>query len=445
MLNRFRWVQCQIDALVVQRTPLAIRAALAAVPSTLEQTYCNILRRIPDEDRILAKKAFIWMAFTIRALEFEELCEAVILDEDSGTVDEDARLLQPEDLLQVCSSLVSFDTKEYTVVLAHSSVLDYLTSQQIKESEAREFYINPDSAHTTLARQCVNYLCSPKFQDGYCTSKRDLYNRYQDMPLLDYAVESWPIHARQVEKRAIDEVTRHLLLQFFETSKLPRCGNFGAWVQAYFPSARFEIETSTPLYYAARFGIDSMVKMILALQGTRDLEVRGGRRGSTPLHVASAMGHLEVVQTLLAAGANAKEVNERGICGLHTATGYGSLDIVKALLDAGADPNIRDPGGCTPLYYAVTRGSIDCAMALLEAGADAINIDGQGFDATAVLPLDPSDQAFLIGGSTSPSSFRNASNLSRGSAFVRPSATCFSVGINRRSTDPSATFSRRHN
>ena len=381
MLNRFRWVQCQIDALVVQRTPLAIKAALEALPATLEQTYCNILCRIPDEDRVLAKKAFLWMAFTVRALEFEELCEAVILDEDSGTVDEEARLLQPEDLLQVCSSLVSFDTKANHVVLAHSSVLEYLTSEQIKESEAREFYLDPSSADTSLARQCVSYLCSPKLQSGYCARKRDLYNRCEDMPLLVYAVQNWPVHARQVEKRDIDEVTRRLLLQFFETSKLPRCGNFGAWVQAYFPSAKFKIETSTPLYYASRFGINSMVKMIMALQGTRDLEVRGGRRGSTPLHVASAMGHFEVVQTLLAAGANAKEENEKGECGLHYATGRGSLNIVKALLDAGADPDSRDRHGRTALYLGLRHGCQSCSMALLEAGADTTNVDGRGSDA----------------------------------------------------------------
>ena len=382
MLNRFRWVQCQLDALVVQRTPLAIKAALEAVPSTLEQTYCNILRRIPSEDRVLAKKAFLWMAFSVQALDFEELCEAVILDEKSGTVDEDARLLQPEDLLQVCSSLVSFDTKENTVVLAHSSVLEYLTSVKIKESEAREFYLDPASADTSLARQCVSYLCSPKLQSGYCIRVTDLVYRYQDMPLLDYATESWPVYAQRIEKRDIDEVTRHLLLRFFETSKLPRCGNFGAWVQAYHHPAKFDIETSTPLYYASKFGINSLVKMILAVQGTRHLEVGGGNFGSTPLHVASYSGHFEVVQTLLAAGANAKEANAVGECGMMWAASAGRLDIMKALLDAGADPSFRDSGGCTPLYLAFTHGSLDCSMALLEAGADTTNIDGRGFDAT---------------------------------------------------------------
>lgn len=384
MFNRFRWVQCQIDALVVQRTPLAIKAALEAVPPTLEQTYCNILCRIPNEDRALAKKAFLWMTFSVRALQFEELCEAVILDEEAGTVDEDARLLQPEDLLQVCSSLVSFDTKENTVVLAHSSVLEYLTSGQIKESEAREFYLDPSSADTSLARQCVSYLCSPKLRSGYCIRDTDLDNRYQDMPLLDYAVESWPVYAHLVEKRDIDEGTRHLLLQFFETSKLPRCGNFGAWVQAYFPRAILNIERCTPLYYAARFGINSMVKMILAVQGTRDLEVCGGRRGSPPLHAASLRGFSEVVQTLLGAGANANAVNEHGDYVLHYATVGGAPDVVKALLDAGADPNSRDNYGDTPAFYAFKHGHKICLLALLEAGADTTDIDGLGFDVTAL-------------------------------------------------------------
>ena len=384
MLDRFRWVQCQIDGLVVRRTPLAIKAALKAVPPTLEQTYCNILCRIPSEDRVLAKKAFLWMAFSVRALYFKELCEAVILDEESGTVDEDARLLQPEDLLQVCSSLVSFDTDESTVVLAHSSVLEYLTSEQIKDSEAQEFYLDPASADTSLARQCVSYLCSPKLESGYCIRKTDLNYRYRDMPLLRYAVRSWPTYAQRVEKRDFDEVTRHLLLQFFETSKRPRCGNFGAWVEAYFHTANFDIESSTPLYYAARFGINSMVKMILAVQGARDLEVRGGRRGSTPLHVASALGSFEVVQTLLAAGANAKEVNEKGECGLDYATERGTSDIVKALLDAGADPNRRDRYGRTPLFYGFRHGHKICSMVLLEAGADTTNLDGWGSDAATL-------------------------------------------------------------
>ena len=150
MLNRFRWVQCQLESLVLQKTPTAIRATLDAVPTTLEQTYCNILERIPKDDWLLAKRAFRWLAFSIRALEFKELCGAVIVDEETEMIDENARLLDPEELLQICSSLMSYNQEEGTVALAHSPVWDFLTSQQIKESKVGEFYIDPDSADRTL-------------------------------------------------------------------------------------------------------------------------------------------------------------------------------------------------------------------------------------------------------------------------------------------------------
>ena len=118
--------------------------------------------------------------------------------------------------------------------------------------------------------------------------------------------------------------------------------------------------------------------MIISVQGTKDLEILGGRRGSTPLHVASAIGSIDVIQTLLAAGANVKEVNEMGECGLQWATRQGRTAVVKLLLAAGADPNFRDRSGRTPLYYAFVNGQKACAIALLEAGADSTDADGKG-------------------------------------------------------------------
>lgn len=367
-----------MQSLVLQKTPVGIKAALDAVPATLEQTYCNILLRIPKEDREIAKQAFLWLACSIRALEFDELCEAVVVDERHAGVNEEARLLQPEDLLHICSSLIDYNEDKQTVVLAHSSVLLYLTSQQIRDSEVREFYINPDTAHVVLTRKCVSYLCSDSLGVGYCDTIAELDSRWDDWPLLEYAVRSWPKHAQLLDEGDIDDFTKGLLLQFFETARRPRCGNFGAWVQAFLPFALLSIDHSTPLYYASRFGLNTIVKMILAVQGTGDLELRGGRRGSTPLHAASAFGSVEVIETLLAAGANAQEVNEEGECGLQWAVLYGSSTKVRLLLSAGSDPNFRNRRGHTPLYYSVRNKQKGCSIALLEAGADPENIDGKG-------------------------------------------------------------------
>jgi hypothetical protein len=75
---------------VLPKTLVGVQAALDAVPATLEQTYCDILLRIPSEDRDMAKQAFLWLACDTRALWFEGLCETVLVDEETKGVDEDA-------------------------------------------------------------------------------------------------------------------------------------------------------------------------------------------------------------------------------------------------------------------------------------------------------------------------------------------------------------------
>ncbi len=390
MIYSFRWVQCQLKELVLKKTPAAMKTALDTVPATLEQTYCNILLRIPNDDREIAKKTFMWLVFSIRMMTFSELCEAVVIDERRAGVDENARLLQPEDLLHICSSLIEYDSKKQTIALAHSSVPQYLISTHLRESHASEFWIDPNTADAILTCKCISYLRSRDLASGYCDTMTEFTRRWDDLPFLDYAVHGWQTHARYLNEGDIDDLTKNMFLGFFETAERHRGGNFGAWIQLFLPFAEMNIENSTPLYYAARFGLTSILKMILAVQGKKDLETLGGRRDSTPLHVASAFGRVQVVKTLLEAGANAREINGKGESGLRWACLYGSFAIVRMLLKAGADPNCRDRRGCTPLCYAIFNQDYRCAAELLDAGADSENIDG---NRTSVAAL--GDKSFL--------------------------------------------------
>ncbi|KAL5509633.1 hypothetical protein EMCRGX_G005033 [Ephydatia muelleri] len=61
--------------------------------------------------------------------------------------------------------------------------------------------------------------------------------------------------------------------------------------------------------------------------------------GCSPLYTASGKGHLDVVKTLLEAGANINQVNKNGCSPLYTASRHGHLDVVKTLLEAGANIN----------------------------------------------------------------------------------------------------------
>ena len=313
-----------------------MRLTLQNVPSTLEQTYRNILASIPKDDVPMARETLFWLTFSLYPMTLEALCEAVITGEENLIVNDEVRLLHRhrEALLKVCGSLISYNTATTRVALAHSSVREFLTSQEIQTGDVRDFFLDESTADIAIARRCLRYMCLPAFRSGYCPSKAALTQRLIHWPLLRYIAETLFNHLSHV---CLDEQTKSLLLDFFATYTQPRGGNFGAWVQAFFPIAHKNIESSTPLYYAARWGLLSIVRVILETEGTKNLEVAGGMYGSTPLHVAVWQGRTEMVKELLKAGANAKEVNQEGKPGLIWAVKYGYRDMEQLLREAGAD------------------------------------------------------------------------------------------------------------
>ncbi|WAA64845.1 ankyrin repeat domain-containing protein [Microbacterium oxydans] len=93
-------------------------------------------------------------------------------------------------------------------------------------------------------------------------------------------------------------------------------------------------------------------------------------RALPPLVRAAAVGDLERVCVLLAAGASASETDDVGWTALHAAAVRRYPQIVEALLAAGADPNVADSYGFTPLLNASGPGDAASVEALLHAGAD---------------------------------------------------------------------------
>ncbi len=83
----------------------------------------------------------------------------------------------------------------------------------------------------------------------------------------------------------------------------------------------------------------------------------------SPLVLAAESGNIELVNLLLASGANTKD----GYAALGRAAGIGNLEIVKALLDAGADPTANFSYS---LILAAQKGYLEIVNLLLAAGAD---------------------------------------------------------------------------
>ncbi|XP_035776283.1 uncharacterized protein LOC118458178 isoform X2 [Anopheles albimanus] len=74
--------------------------------------------------------------------------------------------------------------------------------------------------------------------------------------------------------------------------------------------------------------------------------------GFTPLHLAVIQGNLQLVNLLLANGADVNALDNEGHSVVHWATVCGEVEALRAVLSAGADVSTPDINGGSPLHYA---------------------------------------------------------------------------------------------
>ena len=106
-------------------------------------------------------------------------------------------------------------------------------------------------------------------------------------------------------------------------------------------------------------------------------------KGATPLFLAAARGHADIVRALLAGGADASLATDAGTAPLHVATWGGDpyfrdwtdeeetnlLDVTRLLVDLGADVNAAGEHGWTALHGAAYKGVDPIVRFLVDRGA----------------------------------------------------------------------------
>lgn len=78
-------------------------------------------------------------------------------------------------------------------------------------------------------------------------------------------------------------------------------------------------------------------------------------RGWTALHIAALNGHIDVVEFLVAKGADVNAKNKSNATPLHFAALVGQKGVVEILLANGADIHAKDNNGKTPLDMAAQK------------------------------------------------------------------------------------------
>ncbi len=152
-------------------------------------------------------------------------------------------------------------------------------------------------------------------------------------------------------------------------------------VAALLPASANAAEPATPLVEAAARGDLSTIRALIG----KKIDVNAARTdGTTALHAAVNADRVDIVDTLLRAGAKAATADRYGVTPLYLACLNGNVDMIRRLLDAGVDPNAVDPGGETALMTAARTGSPAALRMLLERGA-SIDAREPEFGQTALM------------------------------------------------------------
>jgi ankyrin repeat protein len=147
------------------------------------------------------------------------------------------------------------------------------------------------------------------------------------------------------------------------------------------------------LIKAAARGNAAEVQTLLG-QGAA-VDEKASTTGATALIVASEDGYREVVEALLAKGANVNAQRNDGKTALIIAAAKGNVWVAQLLLAKGAAINMKEESGSTALMAAAKRGHLDVVQLLLAKGAE---VNARATDGGTALTLATQDdiKAVLI-------------------------------------------------
>ena len=93
------------------------------------------------------------------------------------------------------------------------------------------------------------------------------------------------------------------------------------------------------------------------------------------LIAAAEQGDLEMVQSLLAQGADVRASNTRGVTPLIAAAYQNHVDIAQVLINAGADVNVQDNTQQSAYLISTSDGFLELLQLTLVNGADVHSLD----------------------------------------------------------------------
>ena len=373
--DRFLLVSLSIEAILAETTIHRRREKLKQISKGQDvgDVYTATFERIKAQEKArswLGMEAIMWVAYSERPLQPDELCQALGVEVGSKDLNKD-NVPTIRTIMKCGLGLVTVDSSSSTVRLVHFTLQEHILANPT-------LFPNP---HSAIAEVCLTYL------NFVCI--RDLSPALDSpppaAPFLQYASCHWGVHARrEISKSAIplalkllERFDRHISCKIFLLEKslwgLPfyagddptgftglHCvASFGVLeiMVSLFEIKKWDLNAADPsggtvFSWAVRGGHDGVVKMLLGQEGLNpDIADNEGR---TPFSWACQGENEEIVKMLLGrSDVNPDAVDESGgFTPLFWAAFYGRVGVVEMLLErSDVNPDAVDSYGRTTLSW----------------------------------------------------------------------------------------------
>jgi hypothetical protein len=344
-----------------------LRDALNLLPESLDETYARILRGFKKEYRPDAIRLLQFLVYSDRPLTIYEAVDAIAVDlSGDARFDPEMRMPIPQEISQICSSLVSLVTKmdkesgqptSVELHLAHFSVKEYLMSERVEDTFRGS--MNCLNARATITQACLAYL-------SHIGEHHPVQDISELFPLALYSAQYWMSHAKDAET---EDVLTNILHFFCEEEEA-----YTEWGCLFRPDQPWigtrnliPDDMAAPLYYASFAGLVGTVQLLL--ENGANVSAQGGKYGNA-LQAACEGGYEKIVQILIDQGANVNA--QAGSYGnaLQAASFEGHEKIVQILIHQGADVNAQGGRHGNALQAASFEGHEKIVQILIDQGAD---------------------------------------------------------------------------
>lgn len=359
----------------------------------------------PGIRRQLGFRIIGWVLYAKRPLHFKELqhilaTSALLESASSRAKSRDEFNVREQDMLTSCHGLIIIESKTKLVSFAHATVKEYLDSN----FSTRCPYIYED-----LGKSCLAYISDEIFAEGPCPDDGSYANRMENNPFYGYAAQYWADHVRgELELKAKENILNFLKVEKLVLSSIQakvieenrykfrgRSQSYarnvnGLWVASQLglhdavnslikDNDNINVEDDkgrTALMMAAMEGFANVVELLIDRRADASKQDYKGRNA---LHYAASANRLEVIDVLLdKAAIDVNSGDEFGDTALIFAAQYGLEDMVDKLLARGANPTLLNEEGSTALSSAAPSGYTSMAAKLLDHGEDINSVSVNG-------------------------------------------------------------------